>query len=125
MMETKIARQRAQPCYPQGEPSCCCGNCSPFPAQGFAFPGSQPFSGEGVQPPQPAGTQLNSPQPRAPVHSPLAFTLDMLALGGIIRSSGSDDDICVADTQTCLPIPVDSRDVLSWLITCLSAFKPG
>lgn len=78
-----------------------------------------------MQPPQPAGPQLNSPLPRAPVHSPLAFNRDMLALGGITRGFGSDDRIYMADTQAYLPIPADSREVLSWLITCLSAFKPG
>lgn len=49
----------------------------------------------------------------------------MLTLGGITRGFGSDDRIYMADTQAYLPIPADSREVLSWLITCLSAFKPG
>lgn len=96
----------------------------PIPSSGICIFGL-PYllSGEGAQPPQPAGHPLNSPLPRAPVHSPLAFNIDMLTLGGIIRSFGSDDHIYMADTQTYLPIPADSREVLSWLITCLSALQ--
>jgi len=71
-----------------------------------------------AQPPRPSAKL-----PQAPVHSPLAFNIDMLTLGGIIRSFGSDDHTYMADTQTYLPIPADSREVLSWLITCLSALQ--
>lgn len=76
-----------------------------------------------MQPAWPTGQPQNSLLPGAPVHSPLAFNIDMLALGGITRSFGSADHIYMADTQTYLPIPADSREVLSWLITCLSALQ--
>lgn len=81
-----------------------------------------PLWGKGAAPPAPAGRPRNQP-PGAPLHSPLAFSSDMLALGGVIRSLGSEDHIRTADTQTYLPVPADSRDVLSWLITCRSALQ--
>lgn len=66
---------------------------------------------------------LNFEVPQGSVHSPLPFNIDMLTLGGIIRRFGFDYHIYMDDTQIYLPIPVDSIEVLSWLITCLSEIQ--